>query len=501
MHSERALLLARVLLLLHLVRGAHGVVEVASVISGKRLLRNFMDDEISQKTWKLLAKAVRERLKKIKKKRPYLAHSEGLIAGYSGYHPLHCLANSGKARAAFDAIARIWSITVVRCCCKGYTLTSPHVVDLWKAVRGKAPLAMRSGVVCSAGQYTAMSLGRSFAQLLPFLFGRAASDMDETLYSCMRQGQSKIAGAVIADDAVEASADVFEFFHIAGIAEFRRLLKLTKKASQNQRCSSLRSQSEDGVTWQTLLVHLCEIKQVLKKYGLKQIRSLLVAVLAADVATLVQIRSDHKALMKRAYAGGSMCHAVYMVRQAGRRLQVKLEICAEPVRSSTTKIMQALVIDFAKTQLSPKLNVRCIPEWVSMQSNAHALYIKCVALTPADLVCKDKEEIRRLYVSRGLRGVRARPRHELLVAIHDEPKVARPPPVLELYKCVRNAGGNPQPFVAENRQSWSRLQCRSFLLRKRSRSELRLLLPLVNKKRRLNKCTLIKRLLVETNAH
>ena len=69
MHSERALLLARVLLLLHLIRGAHGVVAVAFVVSGKQHLRNFMADEMSEKTWKLLAKAVRRRLKKVKKKR------------------------------------------------------------------------------------------------------------------------------------------------------------------------------------------------------------------------------------------------------------------------------------------------------------------------------------------------------------------------------------------------------------------------------------------------
>ena len=166
--------------------------------------------------------------------------------------------------------------------------------------------------------------------------------MDETLYSCMQQGQGKIAGAVIDDDAVEASASVFQFFRIDGIVEFKRLLKLTQTASQSQFCSSVHSQSEDNVLWQTLLVHLCEIKQVLKKYGLTQMRSLLDAVLVADAGVLVHIRSDHKALMKRAYAGGSTCHAVHMVRQAGRRLEMKLQVCAEPVRPLTKKVMQAL---------------------------------------------------------------------------------------------------------------------------------------------------------------
>ena len=141
---------------------------------------------------------------------------------------------------------------------------------------------------------------------------------------------------------------------------------------------SVHVKSEGGVVWQTLLVHLCEIRQVLKRFGFEQIRSLLDEIIVANSAVRLQIRSDHKTLMARAYAGGSMCHAVCMVLRSARRLHIKLHKCADVLGPPTKELMQALVIDFAKTQLSPKLNVHCIPEWRSMRSNANALYTKFV---------------------------------------------------------------------------------------------------------------------------
>ena len=198
MTSERALLFTRLLLLLHLVRGAFGVPEVTTVVTKKQHIRNFCAVELSVHAWKSLASDVRRRLKKIKKPQTYLAHSEGLCAGYSGFHPIYCLANSAKARAAFDDVVRTWSAIVVRCFCKGFVLSSQHVIVLWEAVRGKAPMALRQGKVHSAGNYTAMSLARSLAPLVPQLFDRAEGDFDATLYNSMKQGQSKIEATAIA---------------------------------------------------------------------------------------------------------------------------------------------------------------------------------------------------------------------------------------------------------------------------------------------------------------
>ena len=67
MPSDRALLLTRLLLLLHLGRGAHGVVEVTFVVSTKQHLLNFRATDLTEEAWKLLARDVRKHIKKIKR--------------------------------------------------------------------------------------------------------------------------------------------------------------------------------------------------------------------------------------------------------------------------------------------------------------------------------------------------------------------------------------------------------------------------------------------------
>lgn len=57
--------------------------------------------------------------------------------------------------------------------------------------------------------------------------------------------------------------------------------------------------------------------------------------------------------------------------------------------------MQALVVDFAKTQLAPKLNENCIPEWLFMVKSAKTLYKKCVALARDDLVVNKRMKFAR----------------------------------------------------------------------------------------------------------
>ena len=82
-------LLARVLLFLHMVRGAFGVSELGALLCKTTYLR-LLAGEISRKTCNLIWKALRKKVAEVTR----LAHAEGLNAGLTGSHPLLALVNS-----------------------------------------------------------------------------------------------------------------------------------------------------------------------------------------------------------------------------------------------------------------------------------------------------------------------------------------------------------------------------------------------------------------------
>ena len=65
--------------------------------------------------------------------------------------------------------------------------------------------------------------------------------------------------------------------------------------------------------WSNRVNELMSRKQVLKKFGIAELQKVIALFYAASDAVKKEIRSCHKTLMSNAYAGGSKCHAVYMV--------------------------------------------------------------------------------------------------------------------------------------------------------------------------------------------
>ena len=151
----------------------------------------------------------------------------------------------------------------------------------------------------------------------------------------MQQGQSLVKRARITFEhvGVELASTVFKLFHIETLAVLKKLMAKVKQRFQGSQASSIRVQSGDSINWKTFLVHLCEIKQLRKKFGISQLRQVFQAFAKATHTFKKEIRVCHKTLMAQASAGSSKCHAVHMVEQAahcmGLKLKVKKSACIQ----------------------------------------------------------------------------------------------------------------------------------------------------------------------------
>ena len=183
-------------------------------------------------------------------------------------------------------------------------------------MRGKVPLAVRHQKVLKAGKYTAMSLARSVALMVGSVFKRAAECYTLDLHIAMSTGQSG-GKQKVTDDACNALVrSVFKLFHIQRFQQFQAMWSRVARKVLGSRCSAIRVQSKNSVTWQTVLVHLCEVRQCVQKYGLKQLQQRLVQMRKATEVELKQVRAHHSELMRVGYAGGHKCHCVWMTEKA-----------------------------------------------------------------------------------------------------------------------------------------------------------------------------------------
>ena len=272
---------------------------------------------------------------------------------------------------------------------------------------------------------------------------------------------------------------VYKFFYVDDRGVFLRMLECVATMFQGSRCLSIRIQKQDSIVWQTLQVHLCEIKQVLKRYTRHSVQKLLDRVRTASEKQLVAIRDVHAELMKKGYAGGSKCHAVYMCEQAGRLLDFDLDKeVGIPSRGSRVE-MHKLIKDFAYTQLSPKLSVLAIPEWRSMLQAAPLFLKEATVATPNDIIDLSLSVLRERGSQQGIRNYHKLSRHELLVQLESKESAHSILTEKELHAIVREQEGNPQPFGSgrdlsggSSRKSWSATECREYLLKRKATSDL-----------------------------
>ena len=105
-----------------------------------------------------------------------------------------------------------------------------------------------------------MSLARSIATCSCAVFHRSAPEYTKELHEAMSSGQS---GAGDSDEDGLGST-VFNMFHLPTFSDFVSMWAELATEIGGQRCSSICGcVSQATVTWQTALVHLCEVRQVL----------------------------------------------------------------------------------------------------------------------------------------------------------------------------------------------------------------------------------------------
>lgn len=97
------LLQARIVLLLHLIRGMFGVEVVGTLFTQRAVLKKFaVMGFMTSAAWKDIRTLIRRKLKRMRKSNTFAQHAEGLLGGFSGLHPIDALVFSRKARQAFE---------------------------------------------------------------------------------------------------------------------------------------------------------------------------------------------------------------------------------------------------------------------------------------------------------------------------------------------------------------------------------------------------------------
>ena len=482
MKCALSVLLARALLLMSLVRGLHGVTVLGKVLQSKGVLSMLATaDSVSKETWSKILSKMRSTARTLGFKDADLNHAEGLNAGLSGVKPVVLLAHHKGSGEAFHNASLSWSQIIDKCLGKGYVLSSKDVLAMRDAA-AEVFLAKHANGIKRASSYTRMSLGRSMAMTLPLLFNRPAGEYDQHLHDAMKSGQAD---------------DPFSLFHIDSWTEFVSMWKKLRQvacfvgiASKSvHHCASDGQLKRSFTPWQCVLVHLCEVRQCLKKFGKKTLQGLLYNVQNMTEEQTKDARKAHSELFQKGYAGGSDCHAVYQTKCVARIINYDLQRLAttEVDMAGSKKEMHAILIAMAKHKLSPKVVTVCIPEWVALRSSMEVLLPKTKELCGG---VQDVMVLRKAARELGNRDSEVRlASRDKLVAIIAAGKVQKPRPLslARLRKLVREAGEQPQPDKYTVGGNWTSIQCRAFLLKRKKSSELRSLLPENMKKARLCK--------------
>lgn len=474
-------LLARVLLLLHMVRGAFGVSELGALLCKAKYLR-LLAGEINRKTCRFIWKTFRKKVAEVTK----LAHAEGLNAGLTGSHPLLALLNSQEARAQFVSTASAWSVLIEKFLIKGCVATSQDAKDLWLAVSNKVVLAIHRGKSRRAGRYTAMHLAGSMAMTASLIFHRQVAKYSKELHVVMSKSQSSGCKEGVGD---VLGKNVFHLFYIAGYKEFVSLWRRLAVLARGARCSSFRVPTTSFITRQIVLVHLCEVRQCLQASGRRQLQKLMTALGDATEDQLVNMRQRHEKLMSQGYAGGSKCHAMFMVESAAMVLNVCLERCKTVATRGSRSEMVKLLEDMAHDQMSPNLSYLAIPEWKALQHQTGKILIVAHKISPDS---QSFDELRNQVRKLGHVLSSKHNRTDLVAMIRSGPCLQKKGATLEeLRRMVRAEGGNPQP---EKTNNWRTSECRLFLLKRKKKSELQQLASPAMKRMRLDKSSLLTEL-------
>ena len=291
-----------------------------------------------------------------KKGSTYLAHHDGLAAGLSGLQFLATLLVK-QCREALQTVAAANAAIFGRLIAgKGRSvLTAAEFLSIGEALIGGVCLAIhKGGKQRWMRRYNVMDTSRCIECALRHALGTRPLEYTEEVHAWLLKMQTK-------KFRMQQLEDLYYF----GVRSHKDMAKSIRK---------LMTICTGTVTFTTVFVHFCEVRQCINKYTLGGV---------AFLIELYKTRRDCKAAAdecranmtcgqwKQCYA----CAAVMVLDQIKNAAGMSVvDVTQKGLRSSTCmQVLDAM----AKKMLSPKCVLEGIPEWEALRSNLCTITERC----------------------------------------------------------------------------------------------------------------------------
>ncbi|CAK0877763.1 unnamed protein product [Prorocentrum cordatum] len=334
------------ILVLLAVRGYHGNLWAGSYIATKQnLLCNDFDAFIKG----LLRNHGKE---SAGEHHTWAAHVEGRHTAHTGVKPVEALGDP-NVQATFKEVAGTWAEYVGPLLPRAVQSIDEDVLtSMADAIGKKVPLCLRDSGVACAGDYTKQNMLKCLNSLLPIIFNIAPVPYSQKLHEWL--GDKQAAGSLcdsLHSFGLSNARDV-----IRAVSQLRVPASATADFSME---SIIDKASVQEVSWATLIVHQCEVRQVLEAFPMSVIDRILQSPASAYKAEVSAASRTLFADVKR-----TSCFAVTLVPAAAQALGLSYEKPQRVVGSAARLLKISLAL--AKKGFSPKASVFGIPEWITL---------------------------------------------------------------------------------------------------------------------------------------
>ena len=414
------------------VRGKQGV-KVASWALQHVSLHLWLSGNDKEFWIKLLA-AFRDRRNKLGLSRTDVCHNEGRLASQSGQNPLEALSKSAEARERFRRCVELLQPLFIRMATQRSQLTNADILTVRTATRGRLPLHLdaKAKAGCRfAAKYNSMAACRGIRRLLMSVHDRKK-----------QEAPSKKLIEMMCED--QQGDDMWYLRSHGAITSFMEA---------------------HDMDWDEVLVHCCESRQVVGKFGWSGTKRILDAFDQSGDADRHAFKATAQSLFEIGFV--QSCFAVKMCDEVNRRLclGVKPVRNVEKPASVTRQAARSILVRLKNTKLSPKANIGRIPEVWALKEAFADLQTCCARfeLNPS------LDSLRTCARERGLQVAKSGQGKEDLVQMlktcGTKRRLGRKASLEELRKLVSAAGKNPRPLNrAGKKNSWRAPECREWLL-------------------------------------
>lgn len=372
----------------------------------------------------------------------YLAHHDGLAAGLSGLQFLGTLLLK-KCREALQKVAAANAAIFSRLIAgKGRSVLTPaEFLSIGESLIGGICLAIHKGKQRWMRGYNAMDATRCIECVLRHALGTKALEYTESVHTWLLKKQTKTF-------RMQQLKDMYYF----GVQSHKDTAKCIRHFMTI--CTGT-------VTFATVFVHFCEVRQCINKYTLGGV---------AFLINLYKTRRDCKTAAdecranmtcgkwKQSYA----CFAVMVLDQIKDAARMSVaDVKQRGLRNGTCKqVLDAM----ARTMLSPKCVLEGIPEWEAMRANLCTLTERCQQQGRATASYGDLEKAAktlnvRTHTAAGDRKKAKKLKREIDVRLEEVAKCPSAKPRARPYRVVKAEMKakqlNPTPYVDGKRRRLS----------------------------------------------